>query len=353
MRKLGPLALLGIAVAAAGAARAPAQAETPAGLGPAPRAADGRFENFSGPLLHAGPSVTLPFFLRRVASRWSEIADLPPALPNDGRAFREAGAATNPTVTWVGHATLLVRMSGLSFLTDPIWSDVAGPARFAGAWRYLPPGLALEALPPIDFVVISHNHYDHMDLETLRRLAERDPRTLFVVPLGNGATLREAGIESVAELDWGQSLEVGPARVVCVPTQHWSRRGLADENRALWSAWAVLGRERRFYFAGDSGWFDGFERTGAALGPFDLAAVPIGAYEPAAMMKLSHLDPEEAVRAALALRARRMLAVHYGTFDLSDEPIGEPPRRFLEAARAQGVAEGDAWTLAVGETRHF
>lgn len=324
-----------------------------AALGPAPRSEDGRFTNPSGPLDRPGPGVTLPFFLRRIASRWGTVTGFPPTVANDGSAFRDTPSATNPTVTWVGHATLLLRMEGLSFLTDPIWSDVAGPTRFAGAWRYVAPGIALEALPPIDVVVISHNHYDHLDLDTLQRLAERRRETLFVVPLGNGPLLRDAGIDRVVELDWGESLPVGAAEVVCLPSRHWSRRGLTDENRALWASWAIVGRERRVYFAGDTGWFDGFRRTGEALGPFDLAAVPIGAYEPAAMMRPAHLDPEQAVRAALALRAHRMLAVHYGTFDLSDEPVDEPPRRFLDAARAADVPEGDAWTLAIGETRHF
>lgn len=333
---------------------APCAAQAGVGaLGPAPRSADGRFANPEGEREGAGLTVTLPFFLRRIAARWSEVSGLPPVLPNDGSAFRDPAVATNPTVTWIGHSTLLVRMDRLSFLTDPIWSNTAGPTQWAGARRRVPPGLPLEALPPIDFVLISHNHYDHLDVETVRRLARRDPRTLFVVPLGNAATLREAGAAQVVELDWGGSVEVGSARVVCLPARHWSRRGLGDENRALWSGWAVLGSERRFIFAGDTGWFDGFRRTGEALGPFDLAAVPIGAYEPAAMMRSSHLDPEQAVRAALELRARRMVAVHYGTFDLSDEPPDEPPRRFLEAAREAGVPAGDGWTLAIGETRHF
>jgi N-acyl-phosphatidylethanolamine-hydrolysing phospholipase D len=142
-------------------------------------------------------------------------------------------------------------------------------------------------------------------------------------------------------------------RVACLPTQHWSKRGLADDDRALWASWAVTGPERRFYFAGDTGWFDGFARIAEVFGSFDLAAVPIGAYEPAAMMRASHLDPEQAVRAALALRARRALAIHYGTFDLSDEPLDEPPRRFRDAARAEGLGDDAAWVLRIGETREF
>ena len=142
-------------------------------------------------------------------------------------------------------------------------------------------------------------------------------------------------------------------RVSCLPAQHWSKRGLSDDNEALWSSWAVVGPERRFYFAGDTGYFDGFARIGAVFGSFDLAAVPIGAYQPVAMMQASHLDPEQAVRAALDLRARRALAVHYGTFDLSDESLDEPPRRFRDAAEEQGLGGEAAWLLRVGETRAF
>jgi N-acyl-phosphatidylethanolamine-hydrolysing phospholipase D len=213
--------------------------------------------------------------------------------------------------------------------------------------------VAIADLPPIDFVLISHNHYDHLDLRTLRALAERDPKTRFLVPLGNAKLLREQGIERVEELNWGEETRHGAVAIHCLPAQHWSRRGLGDQNRALWSSWAVVAPDRRFYFAGDTGYFDGFSAIGRALGPFDLAAVPIGAYQPEAMMAQSHLDPEQAVQASRDLRARRALAMHYGTFDLSDEPLDEPPRRFRTAAQAAGIAESDTWVLAIGETRGF
>jgi N-acyl-phosphatidylethanolamine-hydrolysing phospholipase D len=248
----------------------------------------------------------------------------------------------------------------VSFLTDPIWSDTVSPLGFGGPRRFVPPGLALDDLPPIDFVLISHNHYDHLDLPTLTALAARDRATRFFVPLGNGALLRENGIANVEELDWGGSREVQRAsgehagvRIHCVPSQHWSRRGLDDERSALWSSWVVVGRERRFYFAGDTGYFAGFAKIGAALGPFDLAALPIGAYEPVAMMKQSHLNPEEAVRAAVELDSRAALSIHYGTFDLSDEPLDEPPRRFRAAAAESALGADGAWVLRIGEVREF
>jgi N-acyl-phosphatidylethanolamine-hydrolysing phospholipase D len=322
-------------------------------LGPAPRDENGRFRNSIGDIGHGSLAVRLPFFLRRIAGTFRDRPGVPDLLANDGEFLRENAMHSEPTVTWIGHATLLVQMDHVTFLTDPIWSDTASPVSFAGPRRFVPPGLALEALPPIDFVVVSHNHYDHLDLATLRALAARNGETRFFVPLGNGALLREKGIEHVVEFDWGESREHRGVRVTCLPTQHWSKRGLGDDNEALWASWAVVGPERRFYFAGDTGWFDGFARIGEVFGSFDLAAVPIGAYEPAAMMRASHLDPEEAVRAALDLRARRALAIHYGTFDLSDEPLDEPPRRFRAAAESRGLTSDEAWVLLIGETRGF
>jgi len=324
-----------------------------ASLGPAPRTADGRYANPDGSLAHGSLAVRLPFFLRRIAGSFTDRPGAPTRVGNDGAFLRENARHSEPTVTWIGHATLLVQMDHVSFLTDPTWSETASPVSFAGPRRFVPPGLALDDLPPIDFVLISHNHYDHLDLDTLAALAARDGATRFFVPLGNGGLLRESGIEHVVELDWGESREHAGVRVFCLPAQHWSKRGVDDDDRALWSSWAVVGDQRRFFFAGDTGVFDGFARIGAIFGGFDLAAVPIGAYEPAAMMQASHLNPEEAVTAARDLRARRAIAMHFGTFDLSDEPLDEPPRRFVEAADRQALGRDRAWVLAVGETRAF
>lgn len=324
-----------------------------ADLGPAPRGADGGFLNPSGPLPHGSFGVRFPFFLRRIAGAFRSGEGAPARLANDGAFLRENARHSVPTVTWVGHATLLVQMDHVSFLTDPIWSDTASPVSFVGPQRFVPPGIELDDLPPIDFVVVSHNHYDHLDLGSLTALAERDAQTLFLVPLGNAELLRKSGIANVQALDWGETREHAGVTVHCLPAQHWSRRGLGDGNEALWASWAVTGPERRFYFAGDTGYFDHFARIAEALAPFDLAAVPIGAYLPVEMMRPSHLDPEEAVQAAIDLRAKRALAMHFGTFDLSDEPLDEPPRRFRAAAEATPLGASGAWVLRVGETRPF
>lgn len=324
-----------------------------AALGGAPLDDELRFTNLDRRIAHGSLGVRLPFFLRRVAGAWRAPTGAPARVENDGAFLRENARHSVPTVTWVGHATLLVQMDHVTFLTDPIWSDTASPVSFAGPQRFVPPGIDMEALPPIDFVLISHNHFDHLDLATLEALAQRSPATRFLVPLANGALLRERGIENIDELDWGDVRSLHGVEVHCLPSQHWSRRGMFDERRALWASWAVVGPERRFYFAGDTGYFSGFAPIGEALGPFDVAALPIGAYQPVAMMKESHMDPEEALTAGLDLRARRLLGMHFGTFDLSDEPLDEPPRRLRDAARAQAVDDDRVWILDVGETRQF
>jgi N-acyl-phosphatidylethanolamine-hydrolysing phospholipase D len=322
-------------------------------LGPAPRDTDGRFTNPGGRISHASFGVRFPFFLRRAAGAFRGRPGAPERVSNDGAFLRENARSSAPTVTWIGHATLLVQMDHATFLTDPIWSSRPSPLSFAGPRRFVPPGVAIEDLPPIDFVVVSHNHYDHLDLATLQTLARRNPETRFFVPLANAQLLRDHDIANVEEMDWGEAREHDGVWVHCLPAQHWSRRGVGDENRALWASWAVTGAERRFYFAGDTGYFDGFARIAEALGPFDLAAVPIGAYRPVKMMQESHLNPEQAVQAALALKARRALAIHFGTFDLSDEPLDEPAQRFRAAVAASDLGIDAGWTLRIGETREF
>jgi N-acyl-phosphatidylethanolamine-hydrolysing phospholipase D len=171
--------------------------------------------------------------------------------------------------------------------------------------------------------------------------------------LGNGDLLRRQGLEHVEELDWGQTAAYQGVTVHCLPSQHWSKRSLTDDHQALWSSWAVTGADRRFYFAGDTGYLAGFKAIGERLGPFDLVAVPIGAYEPRAMMRESHMNPEEAMTAVQDLGASRAVAMHFGTFDLSDEPLAEPPQRFKTAAADTGLGVDNAWVLDIGETREF
>ena len=314
---------------------------------------DGRFKNLDGDIGHGKLSVRVPFMLRRLGTYFRNGDGAPERVANDGAFLRENVSRGAPTVTWIGHATLLVQLEHVTFLTDPNWSNRPSPVPVLGPSRYVKPGLLMDDLPAIDFVLISHNHYDHLDLPTLRSLAKRNPETVFYVPLGNGELLRKQGIENVKELDWGQAVVYDGVNVHCLPSQHWSKRGLTDDLRALWSSWAVAGAHKRFYFAGDTGYLSGFESIGQKLGPFDLVALPIGAYEPRAMMRDSHMNPEEALHAAVDLRADRVVAIHFGTFDLSDEPLDEPPQRFRDAAIKAEFGDKTAWILDIGETREF
>jgi len=308
----------------------------------APRSGN-HFTNQDGPRRLPGLAVMLPFLAGKL---WASL--VPRAGAARLRRYDSEAILHNPSVTWIGHSTMLVRMDGVSFVTDPMFSERASPLPFGGPKRLVAPGVPLQALPRIDFVTVSHDHYDHLDLPSIAALARRGTR--FIVPLGIGALIREAGGQAT-ELDWWQSTEVAGVRVHCVPAQHFSGRSALGGDQRLWAGWVVEGPTRRFYHAGDTASFDGFTEIGRRLGPIDLATIPIGAYDPAAIMRAVHLNPEEAVQAAVDLGARKVLGMHWGTFDLADEPIEEPPRRFLAAAAHAGLGADRAWIFDVGETR--
>jgi N-acyl-phosphatidylethanolamine-hydrolysing phospholipase D len=265
------------------------------------------------------------------------------------------------TVTWVGHSTLLLQLGGLNLLTDPIWSAHAGPLPYAGPRRWVPPGVRLDALPPIDAVLLSHNHYDHFDRPTIRTLAERYPAAAWCVPLGLAGTVRGLGVRDVHEFDWWErsslALPAGTLEVGCAPAQHFSARATWDRNRSLWCGFSVAANGRRVYFAGDTGHHPEFARIGERFGPFDLALLPVGAYEPRWFMRVVHMTPEEAVQALDELRqgsgapsVPTMVPIHWGTFKLTDEPMDEPPRRTEAAWRAAGLPLDRLRMLRHGET---
>src|SRR5262249_35650600 len=239
----------------------------------------------------------------------------PPVAPTDGAWLRDNARHSLPSVTWMGHASVLVQMDHVTLLTDPIWSSTASPVSFLGPRRFVPPPMPLSPVPRVDAVLIAHSHYDHLDIPTLRALSALGTR--FFVPLRVGDLLRDEGIGPIDELDWWESRVVGGVTVTCVPARHWSQRGLGDMNRTLWAGWVGAGPTPRFSFAGAPGSPPPSAELGARLGPFDLAALPIGAYDPPAMMQPVHMNPEEAVQAGLDGGARRMLGIHYGTFDLT------------------------------------
>lgn len=244
-------------------------------------------------------------------------------------------AASALRATWLGWATVLVEIDGRHVLTDPVWSERCSPSTLVGPKRFHAPPIALADLPPIDLVVISHDHYDHLDMPVVRTLAGRGTR--FAVPLGIGAHLERWGVPppQIVELDWNESADVAGLHVTATPSRHYSGRNPRHNNQTLWASWVVKGPRHRFYFSGDTGYFDGFKTIGAQHGPFDLTLIKIGAYDET--WESIHMDPEDAVRAHADLRGKVMLPVHWATFNLGFHAWREPPDRALAAARKAGI----------------
>lgn len=254
------------------------------------------------------------------------------------------------TLTWIGHDTFLVQWGGLNLLTDPIFSARASPLSFAGPRRLVPPALAFETLPPIDVVLVSHNHYDHLDAPTIKRLIGTFPDTHFVVPAGLRGWFTRRGAQRVVELEWWQGATLGTLTLTAVPAQHFSGRSLRDRNHTLWCGFIVEAAGRKLYFAGDTGYSRDFADIGARCAPIDAALIPIGAYEPRWFMRAMHVNPEDAVRIHQDIGARLSVAMHWGTFRLTTEALDEPPRRLATAVAAAGLAADCFRVLRHGET---
>lgn len=253
------------------------------------------------------------------------------------------------SLTWLGHASFLIRIAGKTVLTDPYLGKTAGPTGF-GPKRFVPPALTVGELPPIDVLLLSHNHYDHLDLPTLRRLPGK-AEVEVLVPLKLGAFFRRLGFSRVHELDWYEERHFAALRIQALPAVHFSRRRPFDRNCTLWCGFALEGDGHRLYFSGDTAHGDVFREIGAAAGRFDLAIVGIGAYLPRRIMQASHTTPEEALALARDIGADRVLGMHWGTVALTDEDPFEPPERFRRAAEAAGLGPERAWLMAIGETR--
>jgi L-ascorbate metabolism protein UlaG (beta-lactamase superfamily) len=276
-------------------------------------------------------------------------------------------------ITFVNHSTFLIQGGPTNVLTDPVWSMRASPVQWMGPARAHAPGIAFDRLPHIHIVLVSHNHYDHMDLAALRRLQDRfEPR--FVTTLGNRAYLESCGLRRVAELGWwdtvagrpegrplqengprqamngGADVQVGPIEITATPAQHFSARTPFDRNRTLWAGFVCTVGGRRLFFTGDSGYASHFASIAARLGPVDVALIPIGAYEPRWFMSAAHMNPDEAVRAHLDLGSPLSVAMHFGCFQLTDEAIDEPVRALAEARVRHGVADSSFRVLRPGET---
>lgn len=266
----------------------------------------------------------------------------PPDVPrakNNGSSF--ASPENSASVTWVGHSTFVIHDENDVFLTDPHFGKRALVPK-----RYHPPGVPITSIPDSAFAVVSHNHYDHLDAYTVETLPAS---VTWFVPMGLADWFRQKGRHSVIELDWWQSTRHGRWQVTCVPSQHWSLRIGQAENSTLWCAWIITSDERTYFFAGDTGYFHGFTEIGKRFGRIDLAMLPIGAYEPRWFMRYAHMNPAEAYQAFLDIGARWMLPCHWGTFDLTDEPIDEPPRELQRVVTAAGGRLDPIKILAIGE----
>ncbi len=281
---------------------------------------------------------------------WSKPVRVHFPLAQNDPGFLRANRS-KPTLTWIGHDTFLLQLAGRNILTDPHFSPRAFPVQFAGPRRWAPPGLALKDLPPIDLVLISHNHYDHLDERSVTRIAKQHPQAQFFVPLGVKRWFSRRRIRNVVELDWWKNTEQNGATLHCVPVQHFSGRTATDRNKTLWCAWVLELGGQRVFFAGDSGYSKDFADIGARFEHMDLALIPIGAYEPRWFMQAMHVNPEEAVQIHQDVKARQSVAMHWGTFRLTLEPMDEPPKRLAAALGAAAIPRERFFVMQHGATR--
>jgi N-acyl-phosphatidylethanolamine-hydrolysing phospholipase D len=293
------------------------------------------------------------FYLRRV---WYSI--FPPDVPDrhvlpEAEAIRLFNSLDDNKIIWLGHASFLINISGKTILTDPFLTEYASPVSWAGPRRFVPPGVSINNLPSINIIIVSHNHYDHLDDETIRGIREKE-KIHIIVPLGLKDFFIERGFTIVNELDWNESISIDDLKISALPSVHNSARSTDDKNQTLWAAWAINSMPGKILFVGDTGYSDTlFKNIGNQQGPFDYAILPIGAYEPREVMWMSHITPEEAVTIGKEVMASTLIASHWGTINLSDEPTFEPPQRFKDAGKKNGFLEDSLWIMKIGETREL
>jgi L-ascorbate metabolism protein UlaG (beta-lactamase superfamily) len=262
-----------------------------------------------------------------------------------------ASSPSDIVVTFLNHASAYIQHQGIRVITDPQWSERASPVSFAGPKRVRPPGIAIDQLGGLDVVLISHNHYDHFDLPTLKRLKELyDPH--FYVPLGDAYLLESIGISKFTEVDWWDNHKLNSDLTLhFVPVRHWSARSLFDRNKSLWGGFVLDSKDKKIFFAGDTGYCDIFKDIATKFGAFDLSLIPIGAYEPRWFMKNSHLNPEEAVAVHTDLKSKHSLGIHYGFWQLTDEAIDAPIVALNAIKKQRELTDDEFFTLGFGESR--
>lgn len=308
------------------------------------------FRNY--PVVPDPPPVGAAFYFRRVMDSFF-LPDVP-----DNHYLSEKDSISQfqqlkgqNSITWLGHATFLIRINGMTILTDPFLTEYASPFWHFGSRRYVQPGISLKSLPPIDMIVVSHNHLDHLDAETIESLQGKEEIHVFV-PLGLKPFFIDRDFLNVEELDWNEHYSYGGIELTALPAVHYSGRGLNDKNKTLWCAWSISSQSGKVLFSGDTSYSPTiFKTIGKENGPYDLAIVSIGAYKTRKYGPASHLTPEEAVKVAMETKSDVAVAMHWGTIELSDEPPWEPPVRFKKAALDNGISSDQTWIMNIGETR--
>ena len=306
---------------------------------------DGTYANTSGVAYESSFNKLLKWSWER-RSKNLETFEFEVEVPN----YKEIYENENIVITWIGHESFLYQNKDINVLTDPHFTQRASPLNFAGPKRYMAPGMKIDDLPNIDVVTISHSHYDHLDYKSVKLLSEKFENILFLVPLGLKKWFESKGIYNVKELDWWDSFTIKETLITFAPVQHWSARGLFDRNETLWGAWHFKNKFHSFIHLGDTGYTDDFRVIREKLGPVDLAAIPIGAYEPRWIMEFSHINPEEAVMTFLDLEASKAIGMAWGTFILTDEPVKEPPRELLKELKKSNISNEDFFILKHGES---
>ncbi len=308
------------------------------------------FRNY--PVIPSPPPVGAAFYVRRVLDSF-----FLPDVPED-HYISEKDAISQfqqlnekNSITWLGHATFLIKINGMTILTDPFLTEFASPLWEFGPRRYVQPGISLDKLPPVDMVVVSHNHLDHLDAETIESLPGKENIHVFV-PLGLKEFFIDRGYTYVEELDWNESFSYGDIELMALPAVHFSGRGLNDKNKTLWCSWSISSPTGKIFFSGDTSYSPTiFKTIGNENGPYDLAIISIGAYKTRKYGPATHLTPEEAVKVVVDTKSSIAVAMHWGTIELSDEPLWEPPVRFKKAAQDNGISSNQTWVMKIGETR--
>lgn len=293
------------------------------------------------------PSVLKWQWERLTTSKPPEPPFNPEVIKTDTEFLRRN--RTHNTLTWIGHASVFLQIKNINILLDPVFSERISPVHFFGPKRQAPLPFQLDDLPPIDLVLISHNHYDHLDLPTLKKIANKPgKKTLFLVPRGDQALLNSEGIKNVNELDWWKEITIENLKLTFVPSQHWSQRTLFNRNKSLWGGWHISSPQLKVLYTGDTGYSKDFQDIHKKLGDVDVALIPLGSYEPRWFMKTYHINPEEAVKIHNDLQAKLSIGIHWGTFRLSDEPMMAPPKD-LEKALKKINHKGHFQTIKPGE----